>query len=327
MDGIGWGTGVSNDKVWASSFARTIAVFDLHGKPLTPPGGINFEGKLGMMHGVGVAPNGDVWIVDSTGDKLVHFPGGDQTKGTLVDVPGLEAPFGITIDRNNVVWVSNSGSDTVVRFPADQPEKAQTLKAGVSVRGVALDSKGNLWAGSNFTPGDPLPQYPKGVGILEQFLIGARFVAGKYSNANPTGIITVFDKEGKTILDNVGNRKIFAPWGVSIDGADNAWVAGIYGKSLNQYCGIDAQCPEGLKAGDLIHAYHSGILQLPTDAVVDDAGNVWVANNWDETAALIEKNPDHAISTKGGGTGIIIIYGIAKPVVNPLRGEVKAAHL
>src|SRR5262245_11347764 len=326
MDGIGWGTGVSGDEVWAGSFARTIAVFDLSGKPLVGPGGLNFGGKLGMMHGVGVAPNGDVWIVDSTGNKLVHFPGGDHQKGKLVEVPGLEAPFGITIDKNNVVWVSNSAGNTVVRFPADQPEKAQSLKAGVSVRGVALDSKGNLWAASNFTPGDPLPQYPKDVGILEQFLIGAKFIAEKYSIQNPTGMITVFDKDGKTILDNVGNRGIFSPWGVSIDGADNAWVAGIYGRSLNHYCGIPAQCPKGMKAGDLIHVYDSGSLQMPTDAVVDAAGNICVANNWNDTAALIEKNPDRAISTKGGGNGILVIYGVARPVINPLRGEVRAAQ-
>ena len=123
MDGIGWGTGVSSDKVWASSFARTIAVFDLHGKPLTPPGGINFRGKLGMMHGVGVAPNGDVWVVDSTGDKLVHFPGGDQTKGTLVEVPGLQAPFGITIDRNNVVWVPTAAALQSCAFQPIIPKK------------------------------------------------------------------------------------------------------------------------------------------------------------------------------------------------------------
>ncbi|MDN8615673.1 Vgb family protein [Variovorax ginsengisoli] len=325
LDGIGWGTGISSDKVWASSFARTIAVFDLKGKPLTGPAGINFDGKLGMMHGVGYAPNGDVWIVDSTGDKLVHFPGGDPQKGRLVEVAGLAAPFAITIDRNNVVWVSNSGGATVVRFPGDAPEKAQSLRAGISVRGIALDSKGNLWAGSNFTPGDPLPEYPKGVGILQQFLIGAKFVEDKYSVEHPTGVITVFDKDGKTLLENVGNRGIFAPWGVSIDGQDNAWVAGIYGMSLNLYCGMASQCPAGTKPGDLIHKYRSGVLQMPTDAVIDSAGNVWVANNWNDPKALTEKNPDRYISTKGGGTGILIVYGVAKPVINPLQGEVRAA--
>ena len=195
----------------------------------------------------------------------------------------------------------------------------------MSVRGIALDSQGNLWAGSNFTPGDPLPQYPKNVGILDQFLIGAKFIAEKYSVANPSGVVTVFDKDGKTILDNVGNRGIFAPWGVSIDGADNAWVAGLYGMTVNQICGIPAKCPTGKKAGDLIHVYRSGVLQMPTDPVVDAAGNVWVANNWRNVAALIEKNPDHDISTKGGGAGILVIYGVAKPVINPVMGEVRPA--
>ncbi|MNQ81722.1 hypothetical protein D3C85_967560 [compost metagenome] len=81
-----------------------------------------------------------------------------------------------------------------------------------------------------------------------------------------------------------------------------------------------------MKPGDLIHMYRSGVLQLPTDAVIDAAGNVWVANNWNDPTALIEKNPDRSISTKGGGTGILIVYGVANPVVNPLRGEVRAAR-
>jgi hypothetical protein len=32
----------------------------------------------------------------------------------------------------------------------------------------------------------------------------------------------VFDKDGKTILDNVGNRRVFGPSGAGIDGGDNA---------------------------------------------------------------------------------------------------------
>ena len=32
-----------------------------------------------------------------------------------------------------------------MRFPANDPSKAESFRAGIGVRGVALDSKGNLW--------------------------------------------------------------------------------------------------------------------------------------------------------------------------------------
>jgi hypothetical protein len=53
--------------------ARRFAVFDKNGKPLTPPEGITFDGKLGLMQGIIVAPSGDVWVL-----------GVDLTKGRIV---------------------------------------------------------------------------------------------------------------------------------------------------------------------------------------------------------------------------------------------------
>ena len=44
---------------------KSIAVFDKNGKPLTPPDGITFDGKLGLMQGVIITPSGDVWVVGS----------------------------------------------------------------------------------------------------------------------------------------------------------------------------------------------------------------------------------------------------------------------
>ncbi|MDA7760820.1 hypothetical protein N8984_00550, partial [Methylophilaceae bacterium] len=57
--------------------------------------------------------------------------------------------------------------------------------------------------------------------------------------------------------------------------------------------------------------------------MIDDAGNVWIANNWDYLPALIDTDPDRRMATRGGGTGITVIYGIASPVLNPLIGQVR----
>jgi hypothetical protein len=42
----------------------------------------------------------------------------------------------------------------------------ETFRVGISVRGVALDSKGNLWVASLLSPDFRMPE---GITILEQF--------------------------------------------------------------------------------------------------------------------------------------------------------------
>ena len=60
-----------------------------------------------------------------------------------------------------------------------------------------------------------------------------------------------------------------------------------------------------------------------TDVVVDQAGNLWFANNWNLPQTVMQAKPDPAYSTWGGGSGVLVIYGIAKPVQVPLIGPVK----
>ena len=52
-----------------------------------------------------------------------------------------------------------------------------------------------------------------------------------------------------------------------------------------------------------------------------------MANNLDVIPALVDENPDRRTATRGGGTGIVVIYGIGKPVTNPLIGQVRSSAL
>ena len=83
MEGGTFGAAVdANDNVWFTTYgSKTIAVFDRNGKPLTPPEGINFGGKLGLMQGIIVTPSGDVWALGIEKSQLVHFPKGDIYQG------------------------------------------------------------------------------------------------------------------------------------------------------------------------------------------------------------------------------------------------------
>ncbi len=75
IDGVGWGTAVTLDKVWVTSFNGKILVMDFDGHPVGKESDFPFKEKFGLM-GIGVAANGDVWIADGSDNQLLYFPGG-----------------------------------------------------------------------------------------------------------------------------------------------------------------------------------------------------------------------------------------------------------
>jgi hypothetical protein len=323
LDGVGWGTAVALDKVWVTSFNGSILVMDFDGRPIGKESDFPMAGQMGQLMGIGVAANGDVWIADGSKNRLYYFPGGRPKDGRIVEVAGLKSPFGIAIDAQNRVWVSNSQSDTVVRFPADDPSKVETFRAGIGVRAVSLDSKGNLWVVSNMSLDFPPPKIPDGVSIMRQFQIA---VAHLLKNAKVTGAANMIRPDGSQPAPmGFTGEALNVPWGVNIDGNDDAWVANMWGLSVTLLAGDDTKGhPAGTKTGDVIHEFKKGSMQLMTDVAIDPAGNVWAANNWNNVnAAMADVNPALQTSTWGGGTGLTVIYGVAAPVKTPLMGQVR----
>ena len=332
VDGIGWGTGMGKNRVWVSSFNGSIGVMDLEGRQIGKESDFPMAGKVGDLMGVSVADNGDVWIADATKNQLLHFPGGEIKDGVVVNVKGLKSPFGIAIDAQNRVWVSSSQSNIVTRFPADDPSKAESFEVGVIARGVALDSKGNLWVASNMSPGFPAPTLPAGTPVMKQFQLMTEqmlpiMAKGTISAENPTGVLNMIRPDGSQPAPKgfTGDKGVFIPWGVSIDGNDDVWFGNFWGRGVGLMAGDDTQGhPEGTKIGDVIHVFQSGSIQMITDVVVDQAGNAWAANNWNDIDAVVDNvDPARASTTWGGGTGISVIYGVASPVNVPAIGEAR----
>jgi streptogramin lyase len=327
VDGIGWGTGVALDKVWVTSFNRSIGLMDFNGNPIGKESDFPTAGKNGGLQGVGIAPNGDVWIADAVKDQLLYFPGGRVKDGRLVQVKGLDSPFSIVIDDENRVWVSNALSPMIVRFPADDPSKAESILAGgISVRGIALDSKGNVWTASLMNLDFPPPVIPKGAEIMEQFQIAGLDIFGYISPTKPTGVIQMTRPDGtQPAPKGFSGLPINVPWGLSIDGNDDVWFGNFYGRGVLLMAGENTKGhPAGTKTGDVIHQFQSSSIQMITEVAVDPAGNVWAANNWNDQQAVMAYDPDRPTSTWGGGSGITVIYGVAAPVKTPLIGHVRA---
>jgi len=69
--------------------------------------------------------------------------------------------------------------------------------------------------------------------------------------------------------------------------------------------------------------YKGGGMQMLVDVSIDPAGNVWVSNNWQDPQSCFGKS-DESLSTRCGGQGMTVFYGMAKPVrapqIGPARG-------
>ncbi len=173
-------------------------VFDKNGKPLTPPEGITFDGKLGLMQGVIVTPSGDVWVLGVEKSQLVYFPKGDMSKGRIVcegdkeePCKSFRAPFHLGIDQQDRIWVSNSGVDHVTRFPAADPSKAENFKSGFDSSGLAIDSQGNVWITNRFGSG----------------LLGMAHLVDMGVRLKLEGVAGASDYLTKTMSEQQGGRK------------------------------------------------------------------------------------------------------------------------
>ena len=345
LEGPGFGTAIAADgKVWVTNtIGKTISVFDRDGKPLSPPDGYNFGGQLGLMQGIIVAPNGDVWALDFGKDQVVYLPKGDPSKVKFFcqapagtpnkDGPcKLNGPFHLAIDQQDRIWITNAITDTVTRFPASDPSRVEVLPTGGhSGKGMAIDSKGNAWITNTLGQGLNLETKLK---LLELKVTGklkeVDRVVVDFGKTHRVGSITMLRPDGTQAPGGsvfTGGGSLWGTWGVVIDGNDHVWISDLIGSNLVELCGVRTEtCPPGMKTGDPISppgGYVGGGMQWLTDVAVDPAGNVWVANNWQNDRSCFGLEPE-ALSTRCGGNGLTVFYGMAKPVRAPQIGPARA---
>ncbi len=338
MEGGTFGAAVDlKGNVWLSSYgSKSITVFDKDGKPLTPPEGINFSGRLGLMQGIITAPNGDVWALGVSKRQLLHFPGGDWKNGRIVcegdsaePCKSFTAPFHLAIDQQDRIWVSDS-SFHVIRFPASEPSKAVKLEVRSNNSGLNIDSQGNVWVTNRFGPG--LLGMAHMVDMAVHLKTGGVLSASDYltktmsEQKGGSGSVTLLRPDGTQFPGSpFKGGGLPGPWAVVVDGNDNVWVSNFAmpASPIVQLCGVRTEnCPPGMKTGDQISppgGYVGGGLQLQTDIAIGPAGDVWAMNNWQDIDSCYA-GPAEALSTRCGGQGVVIFFGMAKPVRAPQIG-------
>ena len=137
------------------------------------------------------------------------------------------------------------------------------------------------------------------------------------------GSLTVLHPDGtEAKFSPIYGKGIYGPWAVSVDGNDNIWVSNFTSAEAGivELCGSRTEnCPPGMKTGDAISppgGYVGGGLQLQVDVGIGPAGDVWVTNNWQDHAACYGK-PNEVVSTLCAGQGVVVFFGMAKPVRTP----------
>jgi hypothetical protein len=330
----------AKDNAWFSTYGgKSIAVFDKDGRPLTPPEGITFDGRLGLMQGIIATPNGDVWALGVSKRQLIHIPNGDWTKGRIVcegdsaePCKSFLGPFHLAIDQQDRIWVSNA-SDKVTRFPAADPSKAENFKTGIVNSGLNIDSQGNVWVTNRF--GDS----PLGMAHLADMAVHLKLeglesateylVKTMSKQKGGDGSVTLLHPDGTQYPGSpFKGDGLPGPWAVVVDGNDNVWISNFAmpNSPIANLCGVRTEnCPPGFKTGDQISpsgGYVGGGLQMQTDLAISPSGDVWVMNNWQDIDSCFGVPPE-ALSTRCGGQGVVIFFGMAKPVHSPQIGPAR----
>ena len=263
MEGGTFGAAIDlKGNVWLSSYgSKSITVFDKDGKPLTPPDGINFGGRLGLMQGIITAPNGDMWALGISKRQLLHFPKGDWNNGRIVcegdsaePCKSFTAPFHLAIDQQDRIWVSDS-SFHVIRFPAADPSKAVKFDVKSNNSGLNIDSKGNVWVTNRF--GSGLLGMAHMVDMAVHLKTGGVLSASDYltktmsEQKGGSGSVTVLQPDGTQLPGSpFKGGGLPGPWAVVVDGNDNVWVSNFAtpASPIVQLCGVRTEnCPPGLQ--------------------------------------------------------------------------------
>ncbi|WP_051328963.1 Vgb family protein [Geminicoccus roseus] len=323
VSGVGYGiTSDPAGRIWLGNFGfesdacsktpaaaphNSVSLFDAQGNALSPDITGYTAGRISWPQGTVSDRDGNIWIANCGNDSVTLYPGGDPRRARNIGRArlGLGKPFDIAIDPRGQAWVTGNDSSSVAVIGR---RRVWTIDGDAFDRpmGIAGDSRGNMWVANSGVVDVPCPD------------------GGKAPGSEFGGSITLIGANGAIARGApFTGGGIAIPWGITVDGADQVWVAN-FGSGLaeggsaevriSQFCGTNvAACPPGLRTGDPISpktGYTNRGLTRITAVAVDPSGNVWAANNW--KIAALPNNP--------GGDAIMIFVGLATPLKAPLIG-------
>jgi len=332
LSGVGFGiTFDPKGLLWVANFGfegkgcttaadhYTASTFTAAGKALSPETGWEVGG-ISWPQGTVSDQQGNVWLANCGNDSVtrigatgaasmlagnapnaLNFPGSSITAGSGV---GFSRPFGAAVNGDGDVFVTGNGSGSVAQLGPNGEVKSLVSGGGLHLPlGIAGDMNGYMWVSNSKWVVAPCTNQIPAKQASEE--------AGKGG-----GDVTLIKPNGQLASAQPIKSGIVNPWGITVDGDDNVWVANFSGQRLTELCGTDPRnCPPGKRrTGAPISPEKTGYgfdgLVRNTGVIVDPSGNLWLANNWKRAA--VQTNP--------GGYQIVAYLGLAAPLKQPQIG-------
>jgi hypothetical protein len=303
MKGGDWGTAIGPDgSVWmASAGGSSLSQYSATGSVLSPSTGWT-NGGLKFPQGLAFDQKGNLWIANNFGPEsapgegnVVVYPGGDPSKAVTITGGGLNHPFAVQIDGYGRAWVTNAG-------PGGAKLVGTRAAIAVGKFGGSVTVIGPDFEPTSFSPieNDSF-KWPLGLAVDSQNNAWiANYFGSTITEIGPDGTVAGVYRLPRGTL----------PWAQAVDGSDRVWVAGFARHEVWLLCGATTStCPPGSATGAVLSpklGFRNRAFQHFTSVQIDQAGNVWLSNNWSK------------IVPPAGGTGIAEIVGAATPVCAPL---------
>ncbi len=303
----------------ANSYNNVVRKVDLSTGVITTAAGngtANYSGDGGQAmaatfdspSGVAVDTAGDIFIADtfnnvirevvhSTGEIITVAGNGDSgyngDGGQATDAQ-LTAPTAVAVDAAGDLFIADNGND-VVRAVDHATGLISTI-AGDNVWGYSGDGGPATAAALNF---------PTGVALNAA---GDLFIADASNNTvrEVTGLISTVAGDGVGSYIGSGSQ-LYSPLGVAVDAAGDIFTADIYAnviREVNASSGVISIVAGGGTDGYIVNgvpATDAG-LNNPCDVAVDAAGDIFIADTYDNVIREVNTSGD-ITTVAGDGVG------------------------
>jgi hypothetical protein len=261
--------------------------------------------------GVAVDRAGNVYVADSGNDTIREVtPVGTNwvvtTLAGLADIAGSADgigsvarfwhPEGVAVDSADNVYVGDFLNNTIRKLT---PDGVTTLA------GLAGSPGGADGTGSAARFNDPYGVAVDGAGNV--------YVADSGNNTvrkiTSPGLVTTVAGSGSTSqggADGTGSEaRFYDPYDVAVDGSGNVYVADEFNSTIREITSLRVVSTIAGSAGN--YGTNDGVgtdtrFYLPQAVAVDSAGNVYVADTWNETIRKVTS--EGVVSTLAGSPGL-----------------------